>query len=69
MNMEAANSLGKPKMPVEMAGKAMEVNFNSSAKARLPSMAAASFSSSWPLPQTGPTAWMTYLQGMFPLEV
>ena len=27
MNMEAANSLGKPKMPVEMAGKAMDVNF------------------------------------------
>jgi len=65
----AARSLGKPKMPVEIAGNAMDAKPNSSATHREPVTAAASFASSPPSPQTGPTAWITYFAGSAPPEV
>jgi len=55
----AALSTGKPKMPVEMAGKAMLLRPFWSASLRLALTALASLASSSPSPQRGPTAWMT----------
>ena len=65
----AARSFGKPNMPVEMAGIAMDDNFNSSATLSEPLIASASFLSSSPSPQTGPTAWIIYFAGSAPPEV
>lgn len=66
MITSAACFCGKPKTPVEMAGKDMDSNPNSSATRRHPVTAASSLASSSPSPQTGPTAWMTYRQGSLP---
>src|SRR5436305_390380 len=55
----AARSMGKPKLPVEMAGRAIDFIAGRSARARRARTAAASFLSSSPAPITGPTAWIT----------
>jgi len=67
--MLAARSMGKPKIPVLSAGKAMEISFNSSARLRLLIVASFSFLSSPPSPHCGPTAWMTYFALRFPPPV
>src|SRR5258708_20957594 len=64
----AARSFGKPKIPVDIAGREMERTFSSSAISREPWTAEASFASSPPEPQTGPTACITYFAPHTPAE-
>src|SRR5258708_39865134 len=65
----AARSFGKPKIPVDIAGREMERTFSSSAISREPWTAETTFASSPPEPQTGPTAWSTIYAPSSPAEV
>ena len=58
-NVFAHSSLGKPKMPLPMAGKLMLLSLSCSASSIAAQVTEVSFATSSPVPQTGPTAWIT----------